>query len=78
MRFWLKRLALSLLLGTLAFPAYMTGCRTQNTTEYNQQEPADYTQWEHDTHRQHVDLNRRSAEEQKEYRDWHESHNEHH
>jgi hypothetical protein len=52
----------------------MTGCKTQTTTEYVQQEPSDYAQWEHDTHRQHVVLEKRSADEQKEYRDWHQHH----
>ncbi len=79
MRFWLKNLTLFLLVAILACPAFMTGCKTQNTTENttenNQQEPPDYRQWEHDTNRQHVDLNSRSADEQKQYRDWHQSHN---
>jgi hypothetical protein len=33
-------------------------------------EVAYYSQWEHDTHRDHVDLNKRSKDEQKEYWDW--------
>lgn len=33
-------------------------------------EVAFYGQWEHDTHRDHVDLKKRSAADQKEYWDW--------
>ena len=77
MRLCLEKLAPILLLGALAAPAPMAGCRTQNTTVNNQQNPPDYAQWERETHRQHEDLNKRSAEEQKEYRDW-ESHNSRH
>jgi len=33
-----------------------------------------YNQWETETHRAHVDLEKRKAEEQKEYRDWREKH----
>ncbi len=29
-----------------------------------------YNQWEHDTHRDHVDLKQRNAADQKEYWDW--------
>ena len=71
MRFWLKNLALAPLVAILACPMLMTGCKTQSTTEYVQQEPSDYAQWEH---RQHVVLEKRSAEEKKEYRDWHQHH----
>jgi hypothetical protein len=45
-----------------------TGCRVH-------ERPADsetvyYQQWEAETHRQHVDLNQRNRDEQKEYSDW--------
>jgi hypothetical protein len=74
MRSWLKNLALAPLVAILACPMLMTGCKTQTTTEYVKQEPPDYAQWEHDTHRQHVVLEKRSADEQKEYQDWHQHH----
>lgn len=73
-----KNLALPMLSAILAGPVLIAGCRTQTTTEYNQQEPPDYRQWEHDTQRQHVDMDKRSADEQKEYRDWHANHGDHH
>lgn len=33
-----------------------------------------YSQWESDTHRDHKDFNKRSADEQKQYWDWRHSH----
>ena len=74
MRFCWKNLALAPLVATLAGPMLITGCKTQTTTEVVKQEPSDYAQWEQTTHRQHVALERRNAEEQKEYRDWHVRH----
>jgi hypothetical protein len=57
-----QKLALVLFAAVSVFPPLMAGCRDQETVVYNQ--------WEHETHRPHVDLNRRTAAEQKEYRDW--------
>jgi ABC-type uncharacterized transport system auxiliary subunit len=77
MRFWLKNLALAPLVAVLACPMLMTGCKTQTTTETVQpvqQEPSDYAQWERETHRPHVVIEKRNADEQKEYRDWHQRH----
>ncbi|HTW61727.1 MAG TPA: hypothetical protein VMD55_07945 [Terracidiphilus sp.] len=51
-------------------PVAMIACRSQETVYYNQ--------WEHDTHRQHMDLSKRSAEEQREYADWRRSQQDHH
>lgn len=77
MRFWLKNFAIATLVAILACPVLMTGCRTQNTTVYNQHEPPDYQQWEHETNRPHVDMDKRNQDEQREYRDWHDNHNRH-
>ncbi|MGC2617906.1 MAG: hypothetical protein WA414_02635 [Acidobacteriaceae bacterium] len=79
MRIWLKTLALVPLAAVLAGPMLITGCTSQppsttTTTEVVQQEPSDYQQWERETHRQHVDIEKRNAEEQKQYRDWHQQH----
>lgn len=74
MRFCLKNVALATLVSILACPVLITGCRSQTTNVYNQHEPPDYRQWEHDTSRQHVDMEKRSAEEQREYQDWHNHH----
>ena len=63
-----------LLLATiLAAPIIATGCQSNRVSQDDS-----YTKWEHDTHRQHVDVNKRSAEEQKQYEDWRRSQNEHH
>lgn len=63
-----------LLLATvLAAPVITTGCRSQGPSEDDR-----YAQWERDTHRQHVDVNKRSADEQKQYEDWKRSQNDHH
>jgi hypothetical protein len=77
MRFCSKNLVLATLVAILACPVIMTGCRTHNTTVYNQHEPPDYRQWEHDTQRPHVDVDKRSQVEQREYQDWHDNHNGH-
>ena len=51
-----------LLAVAITSPVVMTGCRTQETVYYNQ--------WEHETHREHRDLNQRTEAEQREYSDW--------
>lgn len=72
-RTWLRSLAPTLLLLALASPVLLAGCRSQ-TTVVTQPEPSDYRQWEQATHRPHVDFEKRTADERKEYQDWHESH----
>jgi len=62
MRLLFKHFAPLLLAVAITSPAVMTGCRSQETVYYNQ--------WEHDTHREHRDLNKRDEAEQKEYSDW--------
>jgi hypothetical protein len=36
-----------------------------------------YSQWETETHHQHMDFNKRSKDEQKQYWDWRHSHEQH-
>jgi hypothetical protein len=62
MRFLIRKFALLFLAVTMASPLAVNGCRSQETVYYEQ--------WEHDTHREHMDLNKRSVEEQREYADW--------
>ena len=57
-----RKFAPLLLAAAMASPVALIGCRSQETVYYNQ--------WEHDTHREHVDLSKRTAEEQREYADW--------
>ncbi len=65
-----RKIAPLLLAAAMVSPLAMMGCRSQETVYYEQ--------WEHDTHRQHIDLSKRSAEEQREYADWRRSLDDHH
>ena len=81
-----------LLAGALAVPVAIAGCsanvgyRTYDPyyNDYhvwNHDEVVYYTNWEHETHREHRDFKKRSPEEQKEYFTWRHSHeqdNDHH
>jgi len=62
-----------LLASLLAAPLVTTGCRSQAPPQDDS-----YIQWEHETHREHVDVNKRSDDERKQYGDWRNSHQEHH
>jgi hypothetical protein len=70
MRSLFKHFAPLLLVVAITSPVVTTGCRSQETVYYNQ--------WEHDTHREHNDLSKRSESEKKEYSDWRRSHGDHH
>jgi hypothetical protein len=58
----LFRKLMPLVLAAVVVPAFLAGCHDRETVYYNR--------WEHETHREHVELNRRNAAEQQEYRDW--------
>lgn len=64
-----RNLAALLLAIALVLPLMLTGCRNREGDYYNR--------WEHETHREHVDLDRRPSTEQKEYRDWRERQDHH-
>jgi hypothetical protein len=66
MRWLFRNFASLLLAAAVTAPVAMTGCRTQETVYYNQ--------WEHDTHREHMDLERRSEAEKREYAEWRRTH----
>jgi hypothetical protein len=57
-----RKAALILPAVVLLSSAFLAGCENRETVYYNR--------WEHETHRPHVELNRRAAAEQKEYWDW--------
>ena len=72
---WLR----SLLMGSvLVVPAIVTGCAEHRVYDpyyrdyhvWDRDEIVYYQRWEHDTHRDHRDFNRRSADEQKDYWSW--------
>ena len=73
MRSLFRNLVPLLFATVLAVPVLVTGCRSQGPPQDDS-----YVQWEHDTHREHVDVNKRSAEERKQYEDYRDSHREHH
>jgi len=69
----------SLLAIVFALPVAIVGCsehyRYYDTDHHDyhvwdNNEVVYYSQWEHDTHRDHKDFNKRSADEQKEYWNW--------
>jgi hypothetical protein len=67
--------------GVLAVPLVTTGCQSQAPSQASSPAPTQddsYIQWEHETHRAHVDVDKRSADERKQYNDWHQSHPDHH
>jgi hypothetical protein len=81
MRSLLRNFVPLLFAGVLAFSLVATGCQSQAPAPVaSQATPQDdsYTQWEHETHREHVDVEKRSADERKQYNDWHQSHPDHH
>jgi hypothetical protein len=76
-----KRWILNLMLvaGALAAPMALTGCATGYAYDrpyhsWDQSEVGFYLQWEGATHRDHVDYDKRSSDEQRAYRDWRHGH----
>jgi len=86
MRFTDKGFATFLLTVVFAAPLFMSGCAVHARVydpyygDYHvwAGETVYYNQWEHDTHRDHVDFNRRNSDEQKEYFTWRHSQGDHH
>jgi hypothetical protein len=81
MRFIRRFVPLALAL-SLASPVVLTGCAARvrvydpyyhDYHDWNG-EVVYYNQWEHDTHREHMEFNKRSAEDQHAYWDWRHSH----
>jgi hypothetical protein len=69
------RLGRLLLASTLIIPLFGTGCAEHRRVyAWGPGETIYYGQWEHDTHRQHIDYERRSAAEQKQYWNWRHHH----
>jgi hypothetical protein len=79
----ISRFAPMLLAAAIALPVLSTGCsgsvRVYDPYYHDYHvwatETPHYTQWEHDTHRDHVDFNKRSDADKKEY--WDYRHNQH-
>jgi hypothetical protein len=86
MRSMFRNLAPLLLAAGMITPAFITGC-TVHAGVYDpyyhdhhvwaNEEPY-YSQWEHDTHHEHMDFQKRSAADQKDYWDWRHKQEDHH
>jgi len=82
----LKKFASGLLVAAVASTVLATGCTVHARyydPYYHDYHPVAgevvyYNQWEHDTHREHKDLNKRNKDEQKQYWDWRHSHKDQH
>jgi hypothetical protein len=73
-----KNLVPLLLAAGISVPVALTGCQSQApapaaTTQAAPQDD-NYARWEHETHREHVDIEKRSDDERKQYNDWKASH----
>ena len=86
MRTALRIIAPALLFATFTSAVLVTGCEAHVRVYdpyYHDYHPwggevTYYQSWEHDTHRDHQDFNKRSSADQKEYWDWRHSHGDHH
>ena len=86
MRSLMKSFATILLAATIASPVLLAGCSAHVRVydpyyhDYHawDGEVVYYNQWEHDTHRDHLEFNKRNSDDQKAYWDWRHSHNDQH
>lgn len=70
----------SVLLGTTLMFPLMTGCTVHgrmHVRTYGPTEAPYYTEWEHETHRNHMEYERRKRAEQHEYWEWRRHHHDH-
>jgi hypothetical protein len=82
----LRKSCLCLFAVSLAILASTTGCRDHHHDRQDESQPAQsaaqpaqdetviYNNWEAETHRAHKDLSQRTADEQREYREWRAKH----
>jgi hypothetical protein len=77
MRSMFRNFAPILLAAAIALPALTTGCAV-HARVYGPGEDVYYSQWEHETHREHRDYERRNAADQKEYWKWRHNHEDQH
>jgi hypothetical protein len=86
MRSMLGRIAPLILATAVALPVLTTGCAVHARVYdpyYHDYHPwggevTYYSQWEHDTHRDHVEFNARSDADKKAYWDYRHSHSDNH
>lgn len=70
-----RKINACLLAAAMAAALLPTGCRGHERRGGD--EVVIYQQWESETHRQHVELEQRTKDEQKEYADWRHQHDDH-
>jgi len=73
----MKKFGQLLLVAVLMTPLFGTGCATHRRVRvavWTQSEQPYYTRWEHDTHRHHVDYDRRDRNDQRAYWKWRHHH----
>lgn len=71
----MRNLSGPLLALMMTIPLFGTGCAEHRRVEvWAPGETTYYVEWEHETHRHHVDYDRRSSAEQKEYWKWRHHH----
>lgn len=86
MRLLSRSFAGLLLAAVCASPVLMTGCAVHARVYdpyHNDYHPwggevVYYQNWEHETHRDHVDFNKRNKDDQKQYWDWRHKQGDHH
>ena len=87
MRFSFRNVAVGLLAVALAGPVLIAGCEGEVRTydagygdyhTWNHGEVVYYNNWEHETHREHVDFAKRNDAEKKEYYSWRHNQNGNH
>ncbi|MGB7750805.1 MAG: hypothetical protein WCF88_04570 [Candidatus Acidiferrales bacterium] len=87
MRLSFRNVAVGLLAVALAGPVLIAGCEEEVRTydagygdyhTWNHGEVVYYNNWEHETHRDHVDFAKRNDAEKKEYYSWRHSQNGNH
>jgi hypothetical protein len=73
MRLMFRNFAPLIVAAAIASSAFATGCAV-HARVYGPGEDVYYTQWEHETHREHLDYDRRNDRDQKEYWKWRHDH----
>lgn len=74
----MNKIARLLLASALMVPLLGTGCAQRRVVyAWGPGEQGYYVQWEHETHRQHMDWDRRSAADQQAYWKWRHHHHDH-
>ena len=59
-----------LLAAVLTIPLLTTGCAVHRPYAWGPGQQAYYVRWEHDTHRNHIDYDKRDKSDQRAYQKW--------